>query len=120
MKEMKGDMLVAATDTTAATIVWAMTALMKNPRVMKKVQEEVRNFGDKKDFLDEDDINRCRRICPGMHMAVVALDLLLANFLYSFDWDLPEEVKSEDVDVEALPGLVSHKKNHLFLIAKTR
>uniref|UniRef100_A0A803LKA5 Cytochrome P450 n=1 Tax=Chenopodium quinoa TaxID=63459 RepID=A0A803LKA5_CHEQI len=32
------------TDTSAATVVWAMTELMKNPNVMKKVQEEVRNL----------------------------------------------------------------------------
>ncbi|KAL5073265.1 hypothetical protein RYX36_012249 [Vicia faba] len=50
------DMLVAATDTTSATSVWALAALVKNPRVMKKVQEEIRNVGDKKDFLDEVDI----------------------------------------------------------------
>ncbi|KAK2433054.1 cytochrome P450 83B1 [Trifolium repens] len=50
------DMLVAAIDTTSATLVWAMTALIRNPRVMKKVQEEIRNFGCKKEFLDENDI----------------------------------------------------------------
>jgi cytochrome P450 len=49
-------MLVAATDTTSATSVWAMTTLIKNPRVMKKLQEEIRNTGVKKDLLDEDDI----------------------------------------------------------------
>jgi cytochrome P450 len=49
-------MLVAATDTTSATSVWAITTLIKNPRVMKKLQEEIRNTGVKKDFLDEDDI----------------------------------------------------------------
>jgi cytochrome P450 len=49
-------MLVAATDTTSATIVWAMTALIKNPSVMKKVQEEIRGSRVKKDFLDGDDI----------------------------------------------------------------
>lgn len=49
-------MLVAATDTTSATSVWAMSALIKNPRVMKKVQEEIRNSESKKEFLEEDDI----------------------------------------------------------------
>jgi len=49
-------MLVAATDTTAATSVWAMTSLIKNPRVMKKVQEEIRNLGSKKEFIEENDI----------------------------------------------------------------
>ncbi|XP_058752160.1 cytochrome P450 83B1-like [Vicia villosa] len=51
------DMLVAATDTTSATVVWAMTALIKNPRVIKKVQQEIRNSRSKKEFLDEDDIH---------------------------------------------------------------
>ncbi|GAU25685.1 hypothetical protein TSUD_266120 [Trifolium subterraneum] len=49
-------MLVAATDTTSATSVWAMTTLIKNPRVMRKVQEEIWNTGVKKGFLGEDDI----------------------------------------------------------------
>ncbi|MED6157486.1 hypothetical protein PIB30_023527 [Stylosanthes scabra] len=202
------DMIVGATGTSTATIVWGMIELMKNPRVKKKVQEEIRNFRGQKDFLDEEDIQKCsyfkamiketlrlylpapllvpketnekciidgyeipaktivyinawaihrdsevwknplefyperfledssidvkgqnfelipfgagRRICPGMHMALIALDLILANLLYSFDWELPEGVNNEDVDVEALPGLISHKKNHLYLIAKTR
>ncbi|KAK2379331.1 cytochrome P450 83B1 [Trifolium repens] len=50
------DMLAATTDTTSTTLVWAMTALIRNPRVMEKVQEEIRNFGGEKDFLDENDI----------------------------------------------------------------
>ncbi|CAJ1949722.1 unnamed protein product [Sphenostylis stenocarpa] len=50
------NMLVAATDTTAATLVWAMTALLKDPRVMKKVQEEIRTLRGKADFLDEDEV----------------------------------------------------------------
>ncbi|RYR72194.1 hypothetical protein Ahy_A02g006407 isoform F [Arachis hypogaea] len=174
---------------------------------MKKVQEEIRNFGGQKDFLKEEDIQKCsyfkavmketlrlylpgpllmpketnekciidgykipaktivyinawtihrdseawenpeefyperflgssidfkgqdfelipfgagRRICPGMHMALAALDIIVANLLYSFDWELPEGVKNEDVDVEALLGLAQHKKNPLYLIAKTK
>ncbi|XP_061352142.1 6,7,8-trihydroxycoumarin synthase-like [Gastrolobium bilobum] len=52
------DILVAATDTSAATSVWVMTGLMKNPRVMKKAQEEVRSLYGKKEFIDEDDIQK--------------------------------------------------------------
>ncbi|KAL2892852.1 Cytochrome P450 71A9 [Bienertia sinuspersici] len=36
--------LIDGTDTSAATIVWAMTELIKNPNSMKKTQEEVRNL----------------------------------------------------------------------------
>ncbi|XP_068479636.1 cytochrome P450 71A1-like [Phaseolus vulgaris] len=201
------DMLVAATDTTAATTVWAMTALLHNPRVMKKVQEEIRTLGGKKEFLEEDDIEKfpylkavikevfrryppapllvaretnkaCmigsyeipaktivfvnawaihrdpeswkdpeeflperfldstvdfhghdfelipfgagRRICPGIPMAVASLNLILANILNSFDWELPEGVRKEDIDTEMLPGLAQHKKNPLYVLAKPR
>ncbi|XWS74556.1 hypothetical protein CRYUN_Cryun01aG0008300 [Craigia yunnanensis] len=49
---------VAGTDTSAETVIWAMTFLMKNPRSMKKVQEEVWNLIGNKSFVDvdEDDI----------------------------------------------------------------
>ncbi|MED6157491.1 hypothetical protein PIB30_023532 [Stylosanthes scabra] len=199
------DILLAGTDTTAATSVWAMTALIKNPRVMKKVQEEVRDSRGQKDFLEEEDIQKCsylkaviketlrlypagpllvpketnekctingyeipsktivyvnawaihrdheswkdsyefyperfignnidflgqnfelipfgagRRICPGINMALASLDLILANLLYSFDWELPEGMAKEDIDTQVLPGLTQHKKNPLYLIAK--
>ncbi|KAK2433051.1 cytochrome P450 83B1 [Trifolium repens] len=199
------DMFVAATDTTSATLVWAMTALIRNPNVMKKVQQEIRSSRVKKDFLDEDDIQSfnylkaiiketlrlylpntlllpretmddctisgykipantivyvnawaihrdidvwknpeefCperflessinflgqdfelipfgagRRICPGISMAVASLELILANILYSFDWELPNGLVKEDIDLEMLPGIAQHKKNHLCLSAK--
>ncbi|RDX92348.1 Cytochrome P450 83B1, partial [Mucuna pruriens] len=58
IKAVLMNIFIAGTDPSAATIVWAMTALLKNPNVMKKVQEEVRNlFGDK-NFINEDDIER--------------------------------------------------------------
>jgi cytochrome P450 len=183
-----------------------MTALIKNTRVMKKVQEEIRNSRDKRDFLDEDDIQnlsylkaviketfrlylpgpllvpresreKCtiggyqipantilyvnawaihrdfdiwkdpeefyperflensinfngqdfelipfgagRRICPGISMGVALLELILANLLYSFDWELPQGLVKEDIDTERCVGITQHKKNHLCLIAKT-
>ena len=196
---------MGATDTTAATTVWAMTALIKNPRVMKKLQEEIRSMGGKKDFLDEEDIQNftylkavikeilrlhlpsplllretnenCiidgyeipaktlayvnvwaihrdpevwkdpeefyperfldndtnfrgqdfnlipfgtgRRICPGMPLAIATLDLILANLLNSFNWELPAGVTKEDIDTERLPGIAQNKKNPLYLVAKS-
>jgi len=42
------DLFVAGTDTSSTTVVWAMSEMVKHPRVMKKAQEEVRQvFGDK-------------------------------------------------------------------------
>ncbi|RYQ88491.1 hypothetical protein Ahy_B09g095653 isoform A [Arachis hypogaea] len=42
IKSLLMDMFVAGTDTTSATIEWAMTRLVQNPEIMKKIQEEVR------------------------------------------------------------------------------
>ncbi|XVE68310.1 hypothetical protein DITRI_Ditri09bG0057300 [Diplodiscus trichospermus] len=54
------DMFVAGTETTSATTEWLMAELLKNPNVMKKVQEEVRNVVGKKSKLDVNDINQMK------------------------------------------------------------
>ncbi|XP_057437255.1 cytochrome P450 71A1-like [Lotus japonicus] len=204
IKAIMLDLLVAATDTSAATSVWVMTGLMKNPRVMKKAQEEVRNLYGKKDFIDEEDIQKLiylkaviketlrfyapaplvprevnrsfmidgyeilpktlvyvnvwaihqdpeawedpeefyperflnndrdfkgqdfelipfgagRRICPGIPMGIATVELITANLVNSFDWEMPTGMTPKDIDIEGLPGLARHKKNHLCLVAK--
>ncbi|XP_010461230.1 PREDICTED: cytochrome P450 71B14-like [Camelina sativa] len=52
------NVLLAGVDTTGHTITWAMTHLIKNPRVMKKVQAEVREVIKNKDDITEEDIER--------------------------------------------------------------
>ncbi|XP_045793738.1 cytochrome P450 71A1-like [Trifolium pratense] len=204
IKAVLMNLLVAASDTSAATSVWVMTGLMKNPRVMKKVQEEVRNICGKKEFIDEDDIQKLiylkaviketlryyapaplapreasksfilngykiepktlvyvniwaihrdpetwkdaeefnperflnsdvdfkgrdfelipfgagRRICPGIPLGIATVEMMIANLLNSFDWEMPEGITKEVIDIEGLPGLARHKKNHLCLVAK--
>ncbi|KAK1382102.1 5-OH-xanthotoxin synthase [Heracleum sosnowskyi] len=44
--------------TTGSALVFAMTALLRNQRVMKKAQEEVRSVIGKKEIVDEDDIQK--------------------------------------------------------------
>ncbi|RVW68069.1 Cytochrome P450 83B1 [Vitis vinifera] len=199
------NIFLGGTDTGAATVTWAMTALMKNPRVMKKAQEEVRNTFGKKGFIGEDDVEKLpylkavvkeamrllppvpllvpretlqkcsidgyeippktlvfvnawaigrdpeawenpeefiperflgssvdfrgqqyklipfgagRRICPGLHIGVVTVELTLANLLHSFDWEMPPGMNKEDIDLDTLPGLEMHKKNAPCLVAK--
>ncbi|KAK7390172.1 hypothetical protein VNO78_25471 [Psophocarpus tetragonolobus] len=132
---IKADMLVAATDTRAATPVWAMTALLKNPSVMKKVQAEIRTlymgmlsinrdsaaWKDPEEFLPKRFFNSTidfrgqdfelipfgtgRRMCPGMPMAFASLDLILANLLNSFDWELPEGMTEKDIHLKCCQEL---------------
>ncbi|KAH7867145.1 hypothetical protein Vadar_029447 [Vaccinium darrowii] len=46
------------TDTTSATMEWAMSELMKNPTKMRKAQEEVRRVVGRKHGVDQDDIDQ--------------------------------------------------------------
>ncbi|KAL5823928.1 hypothetical protein ACOSQ3_021911 [Xanthoceras sorbifolium] len=44
IKAILMNVFLGSIDTTSVTIVWAITELMKNPRVMKKLQDEIRSF----------------------------------------------------------------------------
>ncbi|KAL0312075.1 UNVERIFIED_CONTAM: cytochrome [Sesamum radiatum] len=50
------DMFSAATETSSTTIDWAMAELMRNPRVMAKVQAEVREVFKGKTTVEERDV----------------------------------------------------------------
>ncbi|KAK4732892.1 hypothetical protein R3W88_025880 [Solanum pinnatisectum] len=56
IKGISMNMLVAGTDTSAATIIWAMTALIANPNAMKKVQAEIREMIGEKSIVNEDKV----------------------------------------------------------------
>ncbi|KAK9155495.1 hypothetical protein Sjap_002975 [Stephania japonica] len=57
-----------------------------------------------------------RRICPGVTMAVLNVELALANLLYCFDWELPSGMRVEDIDMDEVAGLAVHKKSPLLLV----
>ncbi|CAL9764810.1 unnamed protein product [Musa acuminata subsp. burmannicoides] len=57
MKAMMLDMLGGASETSAGIMEWAMSELMRNPRVMRKLQEEVRETVGEKGKVTEKDIN---------------------------------------------------------------
>ncbi|XP_073155206.1 6,7,8-trihydroxycoumarin synthase-like [Henckelia pumila] len=202
IKAVLFDIFVAGTDTSAAVTVWAMTALIKNPNAMKKLQMELRETIGNNGFVNENDVPKLpylkaviketlrlyppapillprksleeciiegytippktllyinawaiardpqcwenpneflperflnssidvigqdfevipfgagRRGCPGISMGLAAVDIMLANLVYSFDWELPKGVSKEDIDYDVLPGITMHKKNPLCL-----
>ncbi|KAL2892866.1 Cytochrome P450 83B1 [Bienertia sinuspersici] len=197
-------MFVAGTDSMNAMIVWAMTELMRHPKVMDKVQQELRNTIQNKRYVEENDLSNLeyfkavvketfrihppgpilipretlekstiagydilpktivalnlwainrdpefwddpdsfkperflgssvnflghdfqlipfgagKRVCPGLNLGVAVLELIIANLLYTFDWDVPHGLKREDIDTEMQVGVVTHKKNPLCLTA---
>ncbi|KAK4479067.1 hypothetical protein RD792_014578 [Penstemon davidsonii] len=191
------------TDTTTATLVWAMTELLWHPIVMNKLQNEIREIlRDKHDINDKDLENMHylkavvketlryhttaplyprearedtkvmgyevasgtmvlinawaigrdpaywdepekfkperflnssidfmgldfqllpfgagRRRCPGIKFAIAQVELVLANLLQKFEWELPQGIKPQDLDTIELHGSTIHRKNPLFAVA---
>ncbi|KAM4107462.1 hypothetical protein ACB094_04G146900 [Castanea mollissima] len=58
-----------------------------------------------------------RRGCPGMNFGVLGIELALANLLHRFDWELPDGIRRQDLDMEEAIGLTVHKKVPLCLVA---
>ncbi|KAI7735132.1 hypothetical protein M8C21_006816 [Ambrosia artemisiifolia] len=57
--EIKGlitNVFNGAIDTTSTTTVWAMSEIVKNPKVLQKLQDEIRSCSRGKSQLDESDI----------------------------------------------------------------
>ncbi|CAN1245193.1 CYP71CB1, partial [Linum grandiflorum] len=55
------DMFAAGMDTTSTALEWTMTEILKNPRVMNKLQYEIRTItGNERRNVTEDDIKQMR------------------------------------------------------------
>ncbi|KAF3451859.1 hypothetical protein FNV43_RR07955 [Rhamnella rubrinervis] len=181
------DIFAGGTGTSSTIVEWAMAEMMKNPRVMKKAQSEVRKFyHGNKGLIHESDIDKLRylklviketmrlhpplpllvprecreackvdgyeiplktkvivnawaigrdpeywddaesfvperfdgssieykgtdfeyipfgagrRMCPGIAFGVANVELPLANLLYHFNWELPNGMKPENMDM---------------------
>ncbi|XP_026425433.1 cytochrome P450 71B35-like [Papaver somniferum] len=194
VKAIVANLYFAGVDSPAVTLNWAMIKLVKNPKAMKKVQEEIRSYVGSKGKVKESDLdnfqylkqivketlrlhpitsfllretmkhskidgydiypktwvlintwamgrnpehwqspeeflperfkdssmNFCgdqtfeympfgggRRVCPAINMSIALLEFVLANVLYTFDWELPEGLMREDLNKEELSGLGS-------------
>jgi cytochrome P450 len=193
----------AGTDTSATTIGWVMSKLMKNPRVREKTQVELRQTFKEKELISETDLEelvylklvvketlrlhppspllvprecteltiidgyeipkktmvlinawaigrdpQCwndaesfiperfegnlidfkgsnfeyipfgagRRMCPGMTFGLASVMFPVALLLYHFNWELPNKMKSEDLDMTEDFGLTVERKIELCLI----
>jgi cytochrome P450 len=51
-------MFTAGGETSSWTVVWAMSEMVKNPKVMEEAQSEVRRVFDKKGFVDETEFHQ--------------------------------------------------------------
>ncbi|KAK1421122.1 hypothetical protein QVD17_23230 [Tagetes erecta] len=198
------NVLTGGIDTTVVTIVWAMSEIIRNVRVMQKLQTEIRNLTGRKQMVDQVDITKMtylkmvvketlrlhppaplllphetlshcqiggydvlpkttvlingwaigrdretwgenadefyperfenlevefgggncemvpfgggRRSCPAMNMAPTTVETAIANLLYGFDWEVPDGVKKEDLNMEEDGCIVVRRKLPLYLV----
>ncbi|ERN14972.1 hypothetical protein AMTR_s00032p00218900 [Amborella trichopoda] len=50
-----------------------------------------------------------RRICPGLPLGVRMVQIVLASLLHSFDWELPDGLKPEEMDMRDKFGVTLQK-----------
>ncbi|KAG9446295.1 hypothetical protein H6P81_012423 [Aristolochia fimbriata] len=61
-----------------------------------------------------------RRGCPGYNFGLATVEIALASLLYHFDWELPEGVAAEEVDMSVIFGLATRKKVPLVLVPRKK
>ena len=59
-----------------------------------------------------------RRICPGMQFGLATVELALANLVRLFDWELPDGMAPEELDMSDAPGLTTPRRVGLRLVAR--
>ena len=57
-----------------------------------------------------------RRGCPGVTFATTVYELALAKLVHNFDFELPNGIKMEELDVSESSGLTMHKKFPLLVV----
>lgn len=61
-----------------------------------------------------------RRGCPGTAFAMASVQLVLANLVHKFEWELPGGSRLEDLDTTEQPGSTIHRKNPLLVAARSQ
>ncbi|KAF8704224.1 hypothetical protein HU200_031721 [Digitaria exilis] len=102
--------------------VWAMA---RDPRFWEDAEEfiperfldggsaaEVGFKGNDFQFLP---FSSGRRQCPGMNFGLAAVEVMLANLVHRFDWEMPPGKEARDIDMSEEFGLVVHRKEKLML-----
>lgn len=58
-----------------------------------------------------------RRTCPGVSFGLIAVEYVIANLLYWFDWKLPPHISAQNLDITEAFGLGVCMKFPLCLLA---
>ncbi|WVZ59463.1 hypothetical protein U9M48_009600 [Paspalum notatum var. saurae] len=57
-----------------------------------------------------------RRICPGISFGISTIEIMLANLIYRFNWELPIELKKIGIDMTESFGVTVHRTEKLLLV----
>ncbi|CAO2198774.1 unnamed protein product [Urochloa humidicola] len=61
-----------------------------------------------------------RRICPGIRFSISAIEVMLANLMYHFNWELPRESKDRGISMSESFGVIVHRTEKLLLVPVLR
>ena len=57
-----------------------------------------------------------RRMCPGGNFAIANIEVMLANLVYHFNWELPLELARTGIDMTESFGVIVHRTKKLLLV----
>ncbi|CAL5004614.1 unnamed protein product [Urochloa decumbens] len=57
-----------------------------------------------------------RRICPGINFAISTTEIMLANLIFHFNWELPVELAEKGIDMTESFGVTVHRTEKLLLV----
>ncbi|XP_060186303.1 cytochrome P450 71AU50-like [Lycium barbarum] len=61
-----------------------------------------------------------RRSCPGLQLGLTVVRLVVAQLVHCFDWELPNGMNPNDIDMTEKFGLVTARAQHLMAIPNYR
>jgi cytochrome P450 len=149
-------MLLGGVESSNAAIEWAFVELLKKPKLMKKLQDELDHVVGHERVVDEDDILQLeylqaawaihrhpsaydnpwdfnperfvgsevdlkgtnfellpfgcgRRMCAGLPLGLITVQMGLARLLHSFTWKLPLGENPQDIDMGEVFGVTTPK-----------
>ncbi|KAK8613347.1 hypothetical protein V6N13_101112 [Hibiscus sabdariffa] len=126
IKAIMVDMVAASFDTTTTAIEWTLSELLRHPRVMAGLQQELERVVGRNRMVEESDLPKLtcldmvikesfsgRRGCPGMQLGLCTMRLIIAQLVHCFDWELPDGMLPDELDMTEKFGLSLPRANHL-------